>query len=105
MNKTQILLVDDEEEKLFFSSKKGLKVDDTIMLIYIDPLNALNDFKPNSYDLILIDIRTPGMNGFEFYSLIKKMKCQSEVCFFSAAENTEEEIKNIYPDLKNKRIS
>ncbi len=99
-NKTRILLVDDEED-IVLLIKKGLENRGCYnVVIYIDPLKALNDFKPNSYDLVMIDIRMPQMNGFEFYSSIKKMKYHSKVCFFSASENTEEEIKNMYPELK-----
>jgi CheY-like chemotaxis protein len=35
--------------------------------IYNDPIEALGNFKADYYDLILLDIRMPQMNGFELY--------------------------------------
>ena len=38
-----------------------------------NPKLALSSFRPNYYDLLLLDIKMPGMNGFEFYREIKKI--------------------------------
>ena len=40
---------------------------------FTDPLTALNNFKSGLYDLIMIDIVLPDMNGFELYSRIKRL--------------------------------
>jgi DNA-binding response OmpR family regulator len=32
-----------------------------------DPLQALSNFRPNLYDLVILDIALPNMNGFELY--------------------------------------
>ncbi len=39
---------------------------------YIDPIQAFANFKPNFYDLCIIDTRMPRLNGFEFFENIKK---------------------------------
>jgi DNA-binding response OmpR family regulator len=39
---------------------------------YNDPLVALSYYRLNSYDLLLLDIKMPNMNGFELYDKIKK---------------------------------
>ena len=44
---------------------------------YNDPAEALSNFKSNSYDLVLLDIRMPNMDGFQFYDKIKKAFCRS----------------------------
>ena len=45
---------------------------------------ALSNYRPNSYDLLLLDIKMPEMNGFELYEQIKKLDDKVKVCFISA---------------------
>ena len=45
---------------------------------------ALSNYRPNFYDLLLLDIRMPKMNGFELYEKIKKLDNKVKVCFISA---------------------
>jgi DNA-binding response OmpR family regulator len=70
---------------------------------YTDPLKALNNFKPRIYDLVLVDIVMPNMSGFEFYTYINKIDMECKVCFFSASENSEQKIRNLFPDMKFKK--
>ena len=46
-----------------------------------DPLLALQSFKPRYYDLVILDIKMPDMNGFELYRLIRKKDKRVKVCF------------------------
>ena len=59
-----ILLVDDDKEhiKLFtmILGNRGYSLD-----TYSDPAAALLKFKPNYYDLLLLDYRMPNLNGLE----------------------------------------
>src|SRR5215472_12897750 len=45
-----------------------------------NPLVALSEFKPNFYDLLLVDINLPHMNGFEFYEKILAIDINVKVC-------------------------
>jgi two-component system, OmpR family, response regulator ChvI len=62
----RILIVDDEQDiTLSFSlalEDSGLFVVDS----YNEPLVALSTYRPNSYDLLLLDIKMPEMNGFDY---------------------------------------
>jgi CheY-like chemotaxis protein len=58
-----------------------------------DPLATLMEFKPNFYDLLLIDINLPYMNGFELYEKISKIDLNAKVCFMSAGEVNHEAIR------------
>jgi CheY-like chemotaxis protein len=66
---------------------------------YNDPLEALLNFKPNFYDLLLIDINLPNMNGFELCEKLLKMDINMRVCFVSAGEVNEKAIREIHPSI------
>ena len=51
-----------------------------------DPQLVISNFKTDLYDLLLIDIGIPKMNGFEFYKEIRKVDDKVKVCFFKASE-------------------
>jgi two-component system response regulator VanR len=48
-----------------------------------DPLLALKNFKAGSYDLLIIDIVMPEMDGFGLYEEIRKIDNKVKVCFIS----------------------
>jgi DNA-binding response OmpR family regulator len=50
------------------------------------PLIALDNFKPHFYDLVVLDIKMPEMNGFSFYREIKKLDKDLKICFLTAGE-------------------
>ena len=53
---------------------------------YNDSTIALSNFKPNYYDLLLIDIKMPKVNGFELSEKIRKIDDKVRVWFISAYE-------------------
>jgi two-component system, OmpR family, response regulator ChvI len=71
--KKRILLVDDEHDNnsIFTIGLQdaGFEVD-----AYNDPELALSSFKPDYYDLLILDIRMPKMNGYELYENIMKIE-------------------------------
>lgn len=93
-----ILVVDDEVD-LTISLKKGLERYGFEVDTFNDPSEALSKFKPNFYDLLLLDIRMPEMNGFQLYREIRKTGDNSTVCFITAFEVYYHEFKKIFPDL------
>ena len=64
-----------------------------------DPVLALRDFKPNFYDLLLVDINMPHMNGFELSQKILVIDINVRICFMSAIEINREGLREIYPSL------
>ena len=81
----KILVVDDEPD-IIMALEKVLEENGFIVDWYEDPLMALKNFKPYSYDLIVIDIKMPKMNGFLFYREIKRLDKKVKLCFLTAAE-------------------
>lgn len=79
--KGRILLVEDEDIAQSFSL--AIQKDGFIVDTYNDPLIVLSNFKTDLYDLILLDIKLPNMDGFELYDKIRDMDKRVKVCFIS----------------------
>jgi len=99
--KRRLLLVDDEQDitSILYNvlQKSGFEV-----VFFNDPLLALQHFKPRYYDLVILDIRMPKMNGFELYLQIKRKDKRVKVCFLTAVsefEEYEQYKKDAYPKL------
>jgi len=94
----KILVVDDEAD-ITISIKNGLQRNGFQVDTFNDPVTALENYRADAYDLLLIDIRMPKMNGFELYREIKKKGVTSKVCFFTAFEVYYDEFKKVFPTL------
>lgn len=97
----KILVVDDEPD-ITSSIKNGLQRKGFEVDTYNDPTDALSNFKPDTYDLLLIDIRMPKMNGFELYREVKKKSGDVRICFFTAFEVYYDEFRKMFPNLEVK---
>jgi two-component system copper resistance phosphate regulon response regulator CusR len=53
---------------------------------YYDAASALSIFKPGVYDLALLDIKMPRMNGFELCRKLRGIDNKIKVCFLTAAD-------------------
>jgi DNA-binding response OmpR family regulator len=53
---------------------------------YDDPILALENFKAGSYDLVLLDIKIPEIDGFHLYKEMKRIDSKVKVCFLTASE-------------------
>lgn len=60
---------------------------------------ALQSFKPNAYDLAILDIRMPAMTGFQLYREMKSRDPVIAVCFLSAFEIEPDEFKSVFPSM------
>ena len=64
----------------------GLEDNGFEAITFNDPLQALSNYKPGFYDLILIDIKMPGMDGFQLYDKLQSRDSKAKVCFMTAYE-------------------
>ena len=64
-----------------------------------DPVVALSEFKSNFYDLLLVDINMPHMNGFQLCEKILTIDINVKVCFMSSGEINRKALREIYPSL------
>jgi CheY-like chemotaxis protein len=66
---------------------------------YNNPSEALSEFKPNFYDIMLVDVYMPKMNGFQLCEKILELDVNIRVCFISAAEINIEALREVYPKV------
>ena len=92
MDNNRILVIDDEPDLTQVSTLAlechGFKVDS-----FNEPQEALAKFEPGLYDLVILDIKMPKMDGFELYHEIKKKDSNAKVCFLTASELYYEEFR------------
>lgn len=84
-SKTKILIVDDEED-ITLSFKRILEFKGFEVDAYNDPTVALDKFKSNYYDVALIDIKMPHLDGFDLYKKIKEFDNNLRIYFLTASE-------------------
>jgi DNA-binding response OmpR family regulator len=88
----KILVVDDKADLTMLCrlalEYHGFKVDS-----FNVPQEALSSYKPDYYDLIILDIKMPKMDGFQLYDEIKKKDQKAKVCFLTASELYYEEFR------------
>jgi two-component system, OmpR family, response regulator ChvI len=100
-----IMLVDDEPDVLLvyksFLSSEGYDVE-----VFTSPEEALAYFAKldhRYYDLVIMDIRMPNINGFQLYQRLKAINRDVRVLFVSALE-IPEELATLLPEIKNNDI-
>lgn len=94
----RILLVDDEVDILHVL-KRGLEINGFQVEGYSSPQEVLVSFKPSKYDLAILDIRMPGLSGFQLYREMRKIDPTITACFLSAFEVHPNEFKIVFPSM------
>ena len=79
----RILLVDDEPD-ITFTIKGILKENGFQIDTFNDPITALKSYTSNFYDLVILDIKMPKMDGFELYYKIREKDLSVKICFLTA---------------------
>jgi two-component system, response regulator, stage 0 sporulation protein F len=83
MKETRILLVDDEEHiRLLF--KEELEEEGYLIDAASNGFDALEKLNNNRFDLVVLDIKMPGMDGIQTLSEIKKINKDQKVILCSA---------------------
>jgi DNA-binding response OmpR family regulator len=91
-NKKKILFVDDEPD-LTSLFKKVLESAGFNVTVFSNSDDVLRDFKPHFYDLVMLDIVMPKMDGFDLYKELKKVDPDVKVCFLTASEKYREGLR------------
>lgn len=98
MKEKRVLIVDDEPD-VNLALRIVLEDNSFIVDSFNDPLRALENFKANLYDLIILDIKMPKKDGFEVYKEILKIDNKVKVCFLTAGDINYRSLKETFPTL------
>ena len=85
--KDKKLLIVDDESDITFTIKgileyNGFKVD-----AYTNPIDALNNFRQQRHNLIILDLKMPKMDGITLYQMIKEIDDKVIICLTTADKN------------------
>ena len=94
INKRIMVIDDDTDITNLFSI--FLEYNGYIVNAYTNPLEAFHNFRKNSHDLIILDLKMPLMDGMTLYHKIKEIDEQVIICFTTADKNY---IKNFRKDI------
>jgi signal transduction histidine kinase/ActR/RegA family two-component response regulator len=95
----RIFLVDDDHDHTI-TFKLGLELAGFEVDAYNDSAVALSKFRPDYYDLLLIDVKMPKIDGLELYERIRKMDNEAVVWFITAYETYYRSLKAVSPTSK-----
>lgn len=97
----RIMLIDDSRDiglsfkiVLEYYYESRLKVDS-----FVSPLAALENFRTELYDLVIIDTVMPDMNGFEVYRRLRELDKRVKVCFLVPGKLYEDATRRLFPEL------
>ena len=99
-NKVKILIIDDDEDinnlfKIFLESNGCYQVDS-----YTNPIDALYYFKKNVYDLILLDLKMPQIDGIGMFQALKNRDRKVTICLVTADLSYLEQLKEKIPNIE-----
>ena len=95
----RILVVDDEYD-ITLAIKVVLEENGFIVDSFNDASQALENFMTGIYDLVILDVKMPKMDGFSLYEKIKKLDDKVAICFLTAAGDAYYQIlKKRYPNI------
>jgi CheY-like chemotaxis protein len=97
-NTKKVMVVDDEADVIsvleIVLEENGFEVD-----TFEDPIVALKSYRAGVYDLLILDIKMPEMDGFELCDRIKKIDDNAKVCFLTASEMYYKNSRKLDKDL------
>jgi DNA-binding response OmpR family regulator len=88
----------DDNPDIAFTLRVGLESDPTIQVYsYDNPVTALLEFSPNFYDLLLIDVNMPMMDGFQLAQKLLQKDLNVRVCFMTSGEINLDAAREVHP--------
>ena len=94
MSKKSILIIDDEPEILNLLSRFLGKNPNFSVSTFSNPVSAISEIERTNFDLILLDIMMPQMNGLEVLEKIKSKKENQKVVMMTAYSTLDKVLKS-----------
>src|SRR5205809_7628166 len=98
----KVLVVDDETD-IAEVVKQGLELQGIQVDAFNDPQKALQHFRPETYEIVVLDVRMPRMNGFQLYREFMTRDDNTKVHFITALEECPEEFRRAFAELDTHR--
>jgi DNA-binding response OmpR family regulator len=95
-NKNKRILIVDDETDVNYTFETVLEENGYMVDSFDNPILALNDFKAGLYDLALLDIKMPEIDGFKLYKEMRKVDNELKVCFLTASQMFYEEYRQAH---------
>jgi DNA-binding response OmpR family regulator len=100
----RILIVDDKSDitttlKLGIENASETNSRRIVVDTHNDPRTALLEFQPNFYDLLLIDINMPHIDGFQLSERILDIDINVKICYMSSGEINRDALREIHPSI------
>ena len=93
------MIIDDDKDitDLFaiYLESNGYNVD-----AYTNPIQAINNFRKNSHDLIILDLKMPKMDGMTLYHKIKEIDNNIIICLTTADLNYIQQLQKGIIDIE-----
>ena len=99
----RLLIVDDEHD-VANALEAGLEAKGFAVDVFYDPVEALANFQPGAYDLIISDIKMPRMNGFEMVYEMKKIDNSVQVIFLTGFVDLVREVNKLFTRLNVREV-
>lgn len=94
MSKKSILIIDDEPEILNLLSRFLGKNPNFSVSTFSNPVSAISEIERTNFDLILLDIMMPQMNGLEVLEKIKSKNEDQKVVMMTAYSTLDKVLKS-----------
>ena len=98
-SKKKIMIVDDDYDiaNLF---KVFLECNEYYVDAYTNPIDALNNFRKYSHNLIILDLKMPKMDGITLYKKIKEIDDKVIICLTTADKNFIQDLQKGITDIE-----
>ena len=104
MHKMKKILIVDDEPDICLTLANVLEDNGFVVDTFDDPLLALQDFRKDLYDLLILDIKMEKMNGFELYEEIRMIDDKVKVCFLTANKSIYGAFIHVSSELKENQF-
>jgi CheY-like chemotaxis protein len=91
----RVMVIDDEPD--ITSGIAGCLEDQYRVEVHNNPSEAISKFSKGKFDVVLIDIKMPRINGFELYKTLSRMDRDASYCFMTAFEIRLPEFQKLFP--------